>query len=289
MRSMTKKYEYNSAINFFSIDPTYLVEGLGAAKGAYADIRIIPLDSRTKNLDADIEALAGCSWIKRLNVERGIRFPKDRFEQLERLVNLEELSIPQIVPLDYSKFADLKTLILLEGTELGGLDKLGKLELVYLSLWNSSTLPDSAGAIKATTVRISASKKLVNIEPLCNLTHLGKLMLQDLPALHVGKEINKLVSLRDLYVEKCGWTDFSALRIDSLRKLFVSRAESLHFIKNLKNLDDLFFWDCVDGDLSPVLEHPTLSKIRFVPAKKHYTHKLEYLEKALATRKTGHA
>lgn len=284
---MTKKYEYNSAIDYFSIDPTYLAEGLEAAKGAYSNIRIIALDSRTKKLDADIDALTGCNWIKRLMVDRGIRVHKDRFKQLERLESLEELSIPEIAPLDYGKITNLKTLILLEGTELGGLDKLRKLELVYLSLWNSSKLPDSIGAIKAATVRISASRKLVDIEPLCFMANLRKLTLQDLPVLGVGKEINKLKSLEDLYVEKCGWTDFSVLHIDSLRKLFASKVESLHFIKNLKNLDDLFFWDCVDGDLSPVLEHANLTKIRFVPAKKHYTHKLADLEKGLTNRKAG--
>jgi internalin A len=108
--------------------------------------------------------------------------------------------------------------------------------------------------------------------------------MQDLPALKVGNEINKLTSLRDLHVEKCGWTDFSNLRLDSLRTLFVSKAQSLRFIKQLKKLDDLDFWDCVDGDLSPILAHPSLTRINFYPEKKHYSHKLAEVRGELAAR-----
>jgi len=74
-----------------------------------------------------------------------------------------------------------------------------------------------------------------------------------------------------------------------LLRLFASKVESLHFIKQLKHLDDLFFWECVDGDLSPVLHHPTLTKIRFFPAKQHYSHKLPELQAALVARNAGRA
>ena len=114
-------------------------------------------------------------------------------------------------------------------------------------------------------------------------------MMQDLPALKVGKEINKLTSLNNLFVEKCGWTDFAPLRLASLRVLFASKLESLRFIKQLPHLDDLFFWECVDGDLTPVLEHPTLTKIKFTPEKKHYTHKLVELRRQLAAVRAGKA
>ena len=150
------------------------------------------------------------------------------------MVNLEELSIKEFKPLDYSKFPRLKQLILTAGTDLAGLDRVGSLELLYLGLWNSDTLPQSIGAITATMVRISASKKLIGIQPLCSLVRLEGLMMQYLPALKVGQEINRLTSLKDLHVEKCGWIDFSPLRIDSLRVLFASKVESLRFIKQLK-------------------------------------------------------
>jgi hypothetical protein len=284
-----KKFEFNKETSYFCIDPLHLAAGLKAAEGKYADIHAKPMDLRSKDLALDMAMLSSCTWIKRLNFERDIPIPKDEFKLLERLVNLEELSIKEFTPLDYSKFPRLKQLILTAGTDLPGLDKLRSLEFLYLGLWNSETLPKSIGAIAATKVRISASKKLSGIEPLCDLAPLESLMMQYLPALKVGKEINKLTSLKDLHVEKCGWTDFSSLRIDSLRKLFASKVESLRFLKQLKNLDHLFFWECVDGDLTPVLEHPTLTRIDFTPAKKHYSHKLPELRQLLAARRAGKA
>jgi len=132
------------------------------------------------------------------------------------------------------------------------------------------------------------SRQLKSIEPLSECRHLTDLMLQALPALTVGTAINRLTSLTSLHVEKCDkWTDFGQLRLDALRKLLVSKVESLRFIKQLKNLEDLNFWECVDGDLTPVLEHPTLKKVSFAPEKKHYSHKLAELRRELAARRAG--
>ena len=284
-----KKFEFNKETEHFCIDPAHLAEGLEAANGKYSAISVEPLDLRTKNLAFDLAPLVRFPRIKRLFLHRDLVVKRDQFAVLEQLTALEELSTKEYGPLDYGNVVELRRLILTAGTELHALDKVRSLELVYLGLWNAEALPKSIGAVSATAVRISASRKLAALGPLCELSHLEELTLQDLPALRVGKEINKLTSLKALHVEKCGWTDFSVLRSDSLLRLFASKVESLHFIKQLKHLDDLFFWECVDGDLSPVLHHPTLTKIRFFPAKQHYSHKLPELQAALVARNAGRA
>lgn len=146
------------------------------------------------------------------------------------------------------------------------------------------TLPKTLGGMSASSVRVSASKKLTGIEPLCESPCVEQLTLQALPALRVRKEVNKLEALKELHVEMCGWTDFSQLEIAALRKLFVSEVDSLRFIEQLDHLEDLFFWHCRDGDLTPVLRHPTLTRIRFVPAKKHYSHELADLQRGLSAK-----
>ncbi len=282
-----KKFEFNQQTQYFCIDPAHLAEGLAAAQGKYSAVCVKPLDLRLKNLALDVPLLASSTGITRLEIHADIPIPAGEFKLLEGMVHLEELKLKECGPFDYSKLSKLRTLVLRYGTALTGLDKVRTLEELYLGRWDSDTLPKTIGDISATSVRFNASKKLRDIEPLCKLLGLEKLMLQELPALQVGKEINKLKALTDLHVEKCGWTDFSQLQISALRRLFASKLESLHFIGQLKHLDDLFFWDCVDGNLAPVLEHPALTRIRFVPAKKHYTHKLTDLQKALAAKNTA--
>ena len=222
-----------------------------------------------------------------MNLHQDITISKADVPLLERLVNLEELILKEFAPLDFSVFRKLKKLTVMSGTDLPGLDKIKTLEGLYLGLWNGDVLPEVIGRTTATTVRISVAKKLTSIEPLCDLAHLQKLNLQIIKDLKVGKEINRLKSLQDLFVEKCGWTDFSPLRIDALRELFASTVESLRFILHLKNLEHLSFWDCVDGDLTPVLEHAKLKHVDFTPEKKHYTHREADLQKQLAAQRSG--
>jgi len=281
-----KKFEYNRQINYFTIDPAYLAEGLAEAKGKYPNIRVMSLSIRKKQSPLDVKVVSQHAWIQGLNIHPDIPIPKVDLPLLERLINLEALALKEHAPLDFSAFRKLKMLTVISGTDLPGLDKVRSLEKLYLGLWKADVLPEVIGHIAATDVRISVAKKLTSIEPLCHLAHLQKLNLQIIKDLNVGKEINGLKSLQDLYVEKCGWTDFSPLRIDALRELFASTVESLRFILQLKNLERLSFWDCVDGDLAPVLEHPKLKHVDFTPQKKHYTHKEADLQQQLAERRS---
>src|SRR5436190_10804964 len=247
---MAKKYEFNKQIDYFTIDPAYLAEGLKAAKGQYPNIRVMPLEKRKKQPSLDAKVLSENAWITGLNLHPDVPIAKPEVPLLTRLVNLEQLYLKEFSPLDFGGFRKLKKLTVLSATDLPGLDRVRTLEVLYLGLWQSAAMPDVVRKIAATTVWISVAKKLASIEPLCDLAHLQVLHLQLIKELEVGREINRLKALRDLHVEKCGWTDFSPLRIDSLRELFASTVESLRFIAQLKNLERLSFWDCIDGDLT---------------------------------------
>ena len=273
------KFEYDDEDDYFNIDPKFLSKGLDvAAKKKYSSIRITALDFRDKNLEFNMEDLANCSWIRRLILDEYLNIGKEDAKKLERLTNLKELTVKEYDQLDYSKFKKLKDLVISDGTTLSGLDKIPSLNYFYLSRWKKENLPDNIKSISATEIRISASRKLTSIEPLFSIPHLTKLMLQDLPKISVGKNINKLKALKELHVEKCGWTDFSELKSKSLEDLFISKTQSLSFIKQLKNLRKLFFWDCVDGNMQPIMKHPALKEIYFTPQKKHYSHKEKYLQ-----------
>ena len=276
------KFEYDEEQDYFLIDPKFLSKGLEMAKQKkYKSIRITPLDFREDKLEFNIDELARCKWIRRLILDEELPIPPNDGKAIEHLINLEELNIKEFAQLDFSVFPKLKELVLVNGTSLQGLEKVDSLKLLYLALWKGDSLPKNIGHISATEVRISAGRKLKNIESLFGLAGLKKLMLQDLPALAVSKNINKLKSLTELHVEQCGWTDFSDLRIAALEDIFVSKVASLHFIAKLKSLRKLYIWDSVDGDMLPVMKHPMLKEIYFSVQKKHYSHKEKFLQEHL--------
>ncbi|MEO6562642.1 MAG: hypothetical protein ABIN99_06290 [Nitrosospira sp.] len=283
-----RKFEYDAEDKFFKIDPKFLSKGLDEAeKNKYSSIRVMAMDFRDDKLSLDASDLVGRTWIKRLILDDDLYVAAEESKLLERLTDLEELTVKQYAPLDFSKFKRLRELVFSYGTILPRLEQVTSLKYLYLANWQDENLPKNIGDISATEVRISASLKLGSIEPLFSLSNLKKLMLQDLPKLSVDKRVNKLKSLQELYVERCSWTDFSELKSTTLEDLFVSKVQSLDFIKNLKRLCKLSFWDCVDGNMLPILAHPTLKEIYFAPQKRHYSHKEKFLQEHLQGRTEG--
>ena len=272
------KFGYSTDSKKFEIDPAFLEKGLAAAaKGKYSSIRIRAQDSiDSKAAPLDIGILSRHPWIKGLTVNTEIRISKADFPLLERLTQLEELNVREHAPLDFASFPHLKELVLIEGTEFRGLEKVPSVRLLYLSKWKSAHLPPNVRMIRAPRVRVSASRKLEDVDFLYENKHINNLMLQDLTALHVSKTMNRLV-LDQLHIEKVNSGDFNQFESDSLRKLFIWKLESLKFIRKLKVLEELFFWELLDGDMTPALDHPTLKEISFAPEKQHYSHKLQYL------------
>ncbi len=282
---MKKHEDRRSSTGYFVIDPQHVAEGLEAARAAGSNaIRISPLDSRTKNLTFDPVDLVKQTWIRRLTLDEGLTPPKDELASaLYELGDLEELTLVESTPLDYARFKQLKALNIHKGTSLQGLETLRHLQSLYVGRWLPATLPEEAVKLAATSVRISAAGKLNNVDPIFRIPHLKKLHLQDLKKLNPIKEAIHLNSVEDLRIEAVNWTEFKWLHSTSVHRFdWWTKFESLMpTIAQLTRLQIIYIWECVDGDMTPILNHPTLKEVYMDRSRKHYTHKEAVLQAAL--------
>lgn len=110
--------------------------------------------------------------------------------------------------------------------------------------------------------------------------------LQYLNNLEDAHALSKLTGLERLQIEKCKQlTDLSFLKENStIKELQVSDVDSLEFVNSMKNLHKINFWNCKDGDLSPLLECPSLREVSFYPEKRHYSHKKDEINHLLQER-----
>lgn len=88
--------------------------------------------------------------------------------------------------------------------------------------------------------------------------------------------LKELIFLKELNIEKCKLlTDFSFLGNTSIRELFIDDLDSIKFISSMFSLEKINFWNCKDGDMTPLLELKSLKQINFYPNKKHYSQTIE--------------
>jgi hypothetical protein len=284
---MVKKFGDNKESGYFEIDPKHLAAGLAAAKAnKKSAIRITALDYRDDNLGFDADELASHAWIRRLSLDEDLK-PKN-FEALQALTGLTELATNEWGKLDFSVFKKLKELTLERGTALTGLDKLPSLKLLFLNDWRTSELPAAVSGITASKVILGASNKLTDITPVLKIANLAQLDLNKLTKLEVSGQV-LLNTVEALHVEDVPkWTDFSNLSSSSLQELeLFTKAESLGFLSRLPALKELYFWDVKDGNMEPVLAHPSLRAVYFEPYKKHYSHKEAELNALLKGKRAG--
>lgn len=115
---------------------------------------------------------------------------------------------------------------------------------------------------------------------LCRLDSLKTLYCRKLTDI---ASISELAYLKRLHIEKCAQvTDLSFLQGNqTIRHLFVDKVSNLCFISSMPNLEKISFWNCIDGNLEPLIHTP--SHIYFYPNKKHYSHTLEQVNKMRIT------
>ena len=203
----------------------------------------------------------------------------ENLEGIYELKNLETIFLSDKLnfELDISKFGNL--------TQFGGVYTKKTLNLERHK--NIKTLVISSGypAINLsflnklenlTTLHIYKANKLDNLVGIENLINLKEITIA-----HCSK-INSIVEilnsrLEKLSIEKCKLlTDFSFLKgNNSIKEIFIDKLDSIEFIKNMPNLERINFWDCIDGDLTPLLNLKRLKQINFYPNKKHYSHTIE--------------
>ena len=100
-------------------------------------------------------------------------------------------------------------------------------------------------------------------------------------------KINEISTLERLDIERCKMlTDFTFLRGNPyIQDLLIDKPDSIDFIMSMPNLKKINFWNCKDGNMNPLLQSQSLEIINFYPNKKHYTHTIEEINKAISTRR----
>lgn len=110
--------------------------------------------------------------------------------------------------------------------------------------------------------------------PIRELCLVGNNRLEDVQA------INKLANLECLKIERCKRLEnFTFLKGNpNIEDLFIDKLDSIDFVEFMPNLKKINFWNCKDGNMTPLLRSQSLEVVNFYPNKKHYTHTLKEVE-----------
>ena len=118
-----------------------------------------------------------------------------------------------------------------------------------------------------------------------NLDGVEKLSIRELSLARNNKlddihKINEVSSLENLEIECCKkLLDFSFLKGNSnIKDLLIDKLDSIDFVESMPNLKKINFWNCKDGNMTPLLKSQSLEDVNFYPNKRHYTHTLKEIE-----------
>ena len=196
--------------------------------------------------------------------------------------NLEYLSIDQPIKLDLLQFSNLKTLYFTGDNKLKNIEALINLRDLLMTSTTHQDLTHLENLRNLETLRICGGRitSLKGIEAFRNLERLDLLYCRKLIDVD---SISKLANLKKLHIEKCvQLANFSFLQGNqTIRNLFVEKITNLGFISSMSNLEKFSFWNCIDGNLEPLIHIPC--RIYFYPNKRHYSHTLEQINKMRIT------
>lgn len=93
-------------------------------------------------------------------------------------------------------------------------------------------------------------------------------------------KINEVSSLESLQIEGCKRLEnFTFLKGNpNIEDLFIDKLDSIDFVEFMPNLKKINFWNCKDGNMTPLLRSQSLEVVSFYPNKKRYTHTLKEVE-----------
>ena len=93
-------------------------------------------------------------------------------------------------------------------------------------------------------------------------------------------KINEVSSLESLQIEGCKRLEnFTFLKGNpNIEDLFIDKLDSIDFVEFMPHLKKINFWNCKDGNMTPLLRSQSLEVVNFYPNKKHYTHTLKEVE-----------
>jgi len=177
----------------------------------------------------------------------------------------------------YSNFNSLSTLIELRivGYNKSSLEDFRQMtELKKMILWDPTinSLMGIEGCLSLNYMDLFRAKKLQSLKGIERLNKLEYLHILSCHKLLDISAVFELGNLRKLTIEKCkSIKEISLVEESSIEFLHLDSIDNLYFISKMPKLKYLHFENIENGDLSPLLNHPTLSIVDF-PNKKKYTH-----------------
>lgn len=202
------------------------------------------------------------------------------FEYIYSFQKLETLYSEGVnLPIDFARFGALLNIGIFYSNNFQNLDKLELLETAVVSKFTGKDMRlfSDWKSIKILHIYQSQIECLRDIE---DLTRIDTLVFAHNRKLTDIDSINLLDYVGEVSFEKNSRLhDYSVLANNqNIHDLFISDLDDLEFIKSMKSLSSFKFWNCKNGDLSPLLANPILKEIYFTPNKKHYSHTLEQIK-----------
>lgn len=197
-------------------------------------------------------------------------------ESIYSLKNIEKIYFQQKqkFTIDISKFPKIEHLGGEYWKGLHNIDKAFPLKSIVLLKMPDTNFQRFSELINLKILHIYSSK-VQSIEGIEGLS-IEELSLVRNNYLKDIKILKELMSLKELNIEKCKLlTDFSFLGNTFIKELFIDDLDSIKFVSSMLSLEKINFWNCKDGDMTPLLELKTLKQIKFYPNKKHYSHTIE--------------
>ena len=202
------------------------------------------------------------------------------FEYMYSLEKLETFYCQQVdLHIDFTRFSSLRNIGIFYNKNFLNLDKLEQLESAVVSKLTAKdmSLFSNWKSIKILHIYQSQIECLKGIEDLVQIdtlvfAHNRKLI--DISSINLLDYVGHVLFERNSRLR-----DYSVLTNNqNIHKLFISDLDDLEFIRSMKSLSSFGFWNCKNGDLSPLLENPILKDVYFTPNKKHYSHTSEQIK-----------
>ncbi|KAF2326452.1 leucine-rich repeat domain-containing protein [Flavobacterium ginsenosidimutans] len=283
-----KKYTYNSSINMYEIDPRFLEEGiLKAQKKSFDSIRIKAFaDDCDFKCHLDLLPLKDKKFIKKLIIDDS--FKLQSVKNIEAIYSLQELidfTIALPINIDFKELTQLEKLYL-NNESYQNLSSLINLKELYFSRYSKENCCELSKLKELTFLRLDNSKNLISLDGIEELANLKWIWLMRNSNLYNANNLAQLKKLERLDIEGSKkLIDYSFLNNNqSIKKTLISDLDSLDFVRNMNALENINFWNCETGDLSPLLECPTLKEVSFHPQKKYYSHKKDEINNILIER-----
>lgn len=290
--SLDKTIRENSNGKYLTIHANYFQEGIeyaGQIGISQIQLRGI-LGSENAGFEVNFKEFEKISKILKVISFAGTIENVVHLESIYSLENIEKISFQQKqkFTIDISKFPKIVHLGGEYWKGLHNIDKAFSLKIIVLLKIPDSNLKRFSELVNLRILHIYSSK-IQSIEGIENLP-IEELSLVRNTYLKDIQTLKQLTFLKELSIEKCKFlTDFSFLGNTSIKELFIDDLNSIKFISSMIGLKKINFWNCKDGDMTPLLELKSLKEINFYPNKTHYSHTIEEIIEITGARRGRNA